>query len=78
MCYSTLRLLACFYSLALTLRASLWLLLQLVVAPCMALAREIVNRLLGPFIKGTDEGAIMPALPGARTGGPSGLCEDIG
>lgn len=29
-------------------------------------------------LKGTDEGVIMPALPGARTGGPSGLCEDIG
>lgn len=29
-------------------------------------------------LKGTDEGCIMPALPGARTDAPSGLCEDIG
>ena len=29
-------------------------------------------------LKGTDEACIMPALPGARTDAPSGLCEDIG
>jgi len=34
-----------FDSLALSLRASRWLLLPLVVAPCLALAREIMNRL---------------------------------
>ena len=38
---SKLRFLACFDSLPLTLRASLRLLLPLVVAPCMALARSI-------------------------------------
>jgi multicomponent K+:H+ antiporter subunit G len=44
---STLRFLTCFDSLALTLRASRWLLLPLVVAPCMALAREIVESFYG-------------------------------
>jgi hypothetical protein len=58
----TLRGLAGFYSLVLTLRASLRLLLPLVVAPCMTLAPE--RRLLGwreICIEALSAGFLSPA-----------------